>query len=287
MTQPTNRPVSPGAEAWLSRPPTKVLDHGWVRVVDYMGNDDSIDRSARQSYGDKARSVRDAAHLIDYLMGHQHSSPFEACELTVQIRAPIFVARQWFRHRTASPNEQSARYSTLESDFYLPDLDTMRAQSRANHQGRGDPLPGNLAHEIRDRLDRAMRAAMDAYESATANGLAKELARLPLPVAAYTTWTWKMDLRNWLHLLHLRLDPHAQEETRAYAQVCEDVIQDWVPLAHAAWVEHVRDACTLSARKMGVVRRMLRGETVAQETSGLSARDWVELMAALDGPEGS
>lgn len=137
MTQQTNRPISPGAEAWLIRPPTKVLDRGWVKVVDYMGNDDSIDRAARQSYGDKARSVRDSAHLIDYLMGHQHSSPFEACELTVQIHAPIFVARQWFRHRTASPNEQSARYSTLESDFYLPGLDTMRAQSRANHQGRG------------------------------------------------------------------------------------------------------------------------------------------------------
>ena len=281
---PTRRPVAPGLEQRLGEP-IPVLDHGFVRVVDYMGSDAAIVQAARVSYGAGTRTARDDAGLIRYLMRHWHSTPFEMCELKLHVKLPVFVARQWIRHRTASVNEYSARYSILDREFYIPDPSHLAAQSRSNAQGRGDPLSGPEAARVLALLRDDAARAYDHYEAmlSTENqqGLARELARMNLPANIYTQWYWKIDLHNLFHFLRLRADPHAQYEIRAYAEALCDVVRDWVPAAWDAFEDYRLNAVQFSGKGMQALRRMLRGETVTREDVGMSSGEWREFSEAL------
>ena len=270
-----------------------VLDHGFVRVIDYMGDDAAVVQAARVSYGRGTRRVSEDAGLIRYLMRHRHTTPFEMCEIKFHIKLPIFIARQWIRHRMANVNEYSARYSVLDREFYLPAPEHLAAQSANNRQGRGDVLSGQEAHEVLTLLrDDAMRN-YDHYlfmlnEEADGSpadpgrqGLARELARMNLTLNAYTQWYWKADLHNLLHFLSLRADAHAQYEIRAYADAMLSVVKAWVPQTYAAFADYRLGAVTFSALMLDILNRMLGGEMVAQPESGLSKREWAEMMTAL------
>jgi thymidylate synthase (FAD) len=281
---PTRRPVAPGLERRLGEP-IPVLDHGFVRVVDYMGDDAAIVQAARVSYGAGTRTARDDAGLIRYLMRHWHSTPFEMCEIKLHVKLPVFVARQWIRHRTASVNEYSARYSILDREFYIPEPAHLAAQSRVNNQGRGDVLEGEEAARVLATLRRDAETAYDHYEAMLSTegqqGLARELARMNLPMNVYTQWYWKIDLHNLFHFLRLRADPHAQYEIRAYAEALCEVVRDWVPAAYAAFEDYRLNAVQFSGRGMEALRRMLRGETVTREDVGMSAGEWREFEGLL------
>ena len=284
--QVTARATAPGIEAWLHRE-IPVLDHGFIRVVDYMGNDAAIVQAARVSYGQGTKTARDDAGLIRYLMRHWHSTPFEMCEIKLHVKLPVFVARQWIRHRTANVNEYSARYSILDREFYIPRPEHLAAQSRVNNQGRGEVLTGAEAAQVLDTLRRDADAAYDHYEAMLSQegqqGLARELARMNQPAHVYTHWYWKVDLHNLFHFLRLRADPHAQYEIRAYAEALCDVVRDWVPAAWDAFEDYRLNAVQLSGKGLAALRRMLAGETVTQETSGMSKGEWREFEAALRG----
>jgi len=311
----TSRATVPALEEILYEE-RRVLDHGFVRVVDYMGDDGGIVQAARVSYGLGTRRVSEDRGLINYLMRHRHTTPFEI---------PIFVARQWIRHRTANVNEYSARYSVLNKEFYIPDVDYLEtrreetriervaaqgqpdlfpelasaqprdlaAQSQSNRQGREKVLPPDEAKEVLELLKREAERDYSAYtkllnEDAggktidpNRHGLARELARMVLSTNIYTQWYWKTDLHNLLHFLSLRADPHAQYEIRAYAEVMLETVKRWVPIAYEAFLEYRMNAASISATGLAVVRRMLAGEAVDQASSGLSAREWRELMALL------
>ena len=277
--QPTLRAVSPGMEAHLHRA-IPVLDHGLIRVVDYMGDDAAIVQAARVSYGAGTKHVSNDEGLIRYLMRHWHSTPFEMCEVKLHVKLPIFVARQWIRHRTANVNEYSARYSILDREFYIPAPEHLAAQSTVNNQGRGDLLEGAEAARVLEILKSDSARAYASYEAMMAQdgqqGLARELARMNLPANIYTQWYWKIDLHNLFHFLRLRADPHAQYEIRAYAEAIGGVVADWVPLAWKAFEDYRLGAVTLSAKGVDCLRRMLKGETVTQETSGMGKREWGE-----------
>ena len=247
----TARAIAPGIEPWLHQA-VPVLDHGFIRVVDYMGDDAAIVQAARVSYGAGTRTARDDAGLIRYLMRHWHSTPFEMCEIKLHVKLPVFVARQWIRHRTANVNEYSARYSILDREFYIPDPSHLAAQSRVNNQGRGELLEGDEAARVLAILrDDSMRA-YDHYEAMLSQdgqqGLARELARMNLPMNVYTQWYWKVDLHNLFHFLRLRADAHAQYEIRAYAEALCDVVKDWVPHAWAAFEDYRLSAVTFSGK---------------------------------------
>ena len=292
QTAPTRRAVVPALEEILYAP-LPVLDRGFVRVIDYMGDDAAIVQAARVSYGRGTRKVSDDRGLINYLMRMRHTSPFEMCELKLHVKLPIFVARQWIRHRTANVNEYSARYSVLQDEFYLPAAEHLATQSSANRQGRGEVLAGTQAAEVQATAGRNAEEAYRRYlellnqDAAGApldparDGLARELARMVLPLNTYTEWYWKTDLHNLLHFIALRADPHAQYEIRAYALVLLDVVRRWLPLTHAAFVDYRLEGAELSAKGLAVVRRLLAGETVEQADSGLSAREWRELQTVL------
>ena len=268
-----------------------MLDRGFVRVIDYMGDDGAIVQAARVSYGRGTRQVSSDRGLINYLMRMRHTSPFEMCELKLHVKLPIFVARQWIRHRTASVNEYSARYSVLDEEFYLPAPEHLATQSTTNRQGRAETLDGPAAAATLEALETNAAEAYARYVALLNEGgqprepdragLARELARMVLPLNAYTQWYWKVNLHNLLHFLALRANPHAQYEIRAYAEVLLDVVRRWVPLTHAAFVDYRLDGAELSAKALAVVRRMLRGETVEQADSGLTPREWRELEALL------
>ncbi|SCY14633.1 FAD-dependent thymidylate synthase [Paracoccus tibetensis] len=275
----TLRAVSPGMEARLYTA-HEVLDHGFVRVIDYMGDDAAICQAARVSYGRGTRSVQNDEGLIRYLMRHWHSTPFEMCEVKFHVKLPVFVARQWIRHRMANVNEYSARYSILDREFYIPAPEQLAAQSTQNNQGRGDVLQGEEAQRVLDLLrDDAMRS-YDHYEAMLSQdgqqGLARELARMNLPANIYTQWYWKTDLHNLLHFLRLRADAHAQYEIRVYAEVMCEIVADWVPAAFAAFRDYRMDAVSLSAQGAAALKRRLAGEVVTQENSGMGAREWRE-----------
>ncbi|MGA3399041.1 MAG: FAD-dependent thymidylate synthase [Acetobacteraceae bacterium] len=288
----TLRPTVPALETLLYQP-MPVLDHGFVRVIDYMGDDAAIVQAARVSYGRGTRRVSEDAGLIRYLMRHRHSTPFEMCEIKYHVKLPIFVARQWIRHRTANVNEYSARYSILDREFYLPAPEHLAAQSVVNRQGRGDVLTGDEAAQVLDLLRTDAARCYDHYagmlnEDATGapldpgrQGLARELARMNLTLNTYTQWYWKIDLHNLFHFLSLRADAHAQYEIRVYADAMLESVQAWVPLACQAFRDYRLGAVTLSAQMLAVVRRMLSGEAVVQADSRLNRREWAELMAAL------
>jgi thymidylate synthase (FAD) len=283
-TRQTRRPVAPALEAQLYQP-VPVLDHGFVRVIDYMGDDAAIVQAARVSYGQGTRQARDDAGLIRYLMRHWHSTPFEMCEIKLHVKLPVFVARQWIRHRTANVNEYSARYSILDREFYIPAPEHLAAQSTLNNQGRGAVLEGDEAARVLATLREDAGRAYDHYEAMLSRegqqGLARELARMNLPMNVYTQWYWKTDLHNLFHFLRLRADAHAQYEIRAYAEAICAITRDWVPLAYAAFEDYRLNAAHFSGPALGCIRRMLAGEEVTQETSGLSAREWRELLELL------
>jgi len=283
----TIRPTVPALEALLFQA-FPLLDHGFVRVIDYMGDDSAIVQAARVSYGRGTKRVQEDAGLIRYLMRHRHTTPFEMCEIKFHVKLPIFVARQWIRHRTASVNEYSARYSILDKEFYIPSPDHLAAQSATNRQGRGNILDGDEAaevlHLLRDDAERcyAHYASMlnegDAADP-TRQGLARELARMNLTLNTYTQWYWKTNLHNLFHFLSLRADPHAQYEIRVYADEMLRMTEAWVPIAAAAFHDYRLGAVTLSAQMVAVVKRMLAGEVVTQDASGLNRREWQEFTA--------
>ncbi|MFM2357248.1 MAG: hypothetical protein RLZZ528_2984, partial [Pseudomonadota bacterium] len=277
--RPTLRAVSPGMEArlYLAHP---VLDHGLVRVIDYMGDDAAITQAARVSYGRGTKVVQNDEGLIRYLMRHWHSTPFEMCEVKFHVKLPVFVARQWIRHRTANVNEYSARYSILDREFYIPAPEHLAAQSTVNNQGRGELLEGAEAARVLDLLREDAMRSYDHYEAMLSQdgqkGLARELARMNLPANIYTQWYWKVDLHNLFHFLRLRADAHAQYEIRAYAQVMCDIVRDWVPLAYGAFADYRMGGAQLSAKAVDVLKRRLNGEVVTAETSGMSKGEWRE-----------
>ena len=288
----TRRATVPALEDILYQP-LPVLDHGFVRVIDYMGDDSAIVQAARVSYGKGTKKVQEDAGLIDYLMRHRHTTPFEMCEIKYHVKLPVFVARQWIRHRTANVNEYSARYSVLDREFYIPAPEHLAAQSASNRQGRGDVLQGEEAARVLSLLKEDSARCYDHYEEMLnesadgavidpdRSGLARELARMNLPINIYTQWYWKCDLHNLLHFVALRADPHAQYEIRAYADVLLETVKRWVPLACESFVKQVTTGVALSGPAVAVVKRMIDGEAVQQEDSGLSKREWRELMAAL------
>lgn len=295
-TQPTLRAVAPALEEILYQP-QQVLDHGFIRVVDYMGDDAAIVQAARVSYGKGTRKISQDEGLIRYLMRHRHTSPFEMCEIKLHVKLPIFIARQWIRHRTANVNEYSARYSILDKEFYTPAPEHLAVQSDSNRQGRGDVLDAEANAAALELLRRDAAQAFDSYEyllntdedgaprDADRPGLARELARIGLPLSAYTQWYWKTDLHNLFHFMALRADSHAQYEIRVYADVIRDICSRWTPLAAKAFEDYRLFGAELSRQALSVVRRQLRGESVDAASSGLSAREWRELEALMRGDD--
>lgn len=289
----TRRATVPALEEILYEP-LKVLDHGFVRVIDYMGDDAAVVQAARVSYGKGTKQVNQDKGLIFYLMRHWHSTPFEMCEIKFHVKLPMFVARQWIRHRTANVNEYSARYSILSKEFYIPTADQLGAQSKANRQGRDRLLTGKEAERVLQLLTEDSERTYEHYqemlnEDAAGNqivegkdGLARELARMNLTLNYYTEWYWKVDLHNLMHFLRLRADPHAQYEIRVYADAMIDVLKKWCPLTAQAFEEYRLHNTALSKTGTDVVKRMLKGEKINQESSGLTKREWDELKISLD-----
>lgn len=269
--------------------PIPVLDKGFVRAVDAMPRyvedgqtaDQAIVQAARVSYGAGTRTVREDRGLIHYLMRNQHTSPFEQVELKFHMRLPIFVARQMVRHRTASLNEESLRYSEARDEFYVPRAEDIRYQSARNRQGRAEEaLAPEDAARIREELERDQRQMYERYRGYLDRGVARELARVNLPVSLMTAWYWKIDLHNLFHFLQLRLDPHAQYEIRAYAEAMAKVARAVAPIAYEAFEEHVLFAARFSGAEMAALRRVLRGEP-----HGLEGRAAEEFDAKLRGTD--
>ena len=270
-----------------------ILDHGFIRVVDYMGNDTSIVQAARVSYGKGTKKVSTDAGLIKYLMRHWHSTPFEMCEIKYHVKLPIFIARQWIRHRTANVNEYSARYSILDKEFYLPKTENLAAQSQSNRQGRGEVLQGEQAKKVLKLLKNDAEQTYNNYEmmlnerydgsviNESAAGLARELARMNLTLNTYTQWYWKTDLLNLMNFLRLRADRHAQYEIRAYADAMLDTVKKWVPITYEAFMDYRVGGTEISSKGKTVIQKMISGEKISIEESGLSKREWNELMNAF------
>ena len=289
----TKRVTSPELEKILYEA-IPVLDHGFVRVVDYMGDDSSIVQSARVSYGKGTKKVSTDSGLIKYLMRHWHSTPFEMCEIKYHIKLPIFIARQWIRHRTANVNEYSARYSILDKEFYLPAPKNLAAQSKSNRQGRGDIIEGDQAKKVLDLLKSDAERTYKNYEEMLnerydgsiidekKSGLARELARMNLTLNTYTQWYWKTDLLNLMNFLRLRADDHAQYEIRAYADAMLETLKKWVPTTYEAFMDYRVGGTEVSAKGKSIIQKLIKGEKVSIEDSGLSKREWNELMIAFD-----
>ena len=271
-----------------------ILDHGFIRVVDYMGNDTSIVQAARVSYGKGTKKVSTDAGLIKYLMRHWHSTPFEMCEIKYHVKLPIFIARQWIRHRTANVNEYSARYSILDKEFYLPKTENLAAQSQSNRQGRGDVLRGEQAKKVLELLKNDAEQTYDNYEMMLNErydgsiinekevGLARELARMNLTLNTYTQWYWKTDLLNLMNFLRLRADHHAQYEIRTYADAMLDTLKKWVPITYEAFMDYRVGGTEVSAKGKIILQKLIKGEDIDVDQSGLSKREWNELMAAFN-----
>jgi thymidylate synthase (FAD) len=270
----------------------KLLDHGFVRVIDYMGGDNSIVQAARVSYGKGTKKSSQDKGLIRYLMRHRHTTPFEMCEIKFHIKLPIFVARQWIRHRMANVNEYSARYSILDKEFYVPTQ--VSEQSKINHQGRGDVLDGQEAF---DNLNIIRDFSLDAYDKyinlmnideignvidEKRKGLARELARMVLPTNYYTQWYWKIDLHNLLHFISLRADPHAQEEIRVYAEKLAEIVKLWVPYAYEAFEDYRMNSIHLSSLEKALLKQLMKGEKIEKRLVRLSEREWGEFLIKFD-----
>ena len=270
------------------------LDHGFIRVIDYMGDDSSIVQSARVSYGKGTKQVSTDSGLIKYLMRHWHSTPFEMCEIKYHIKLPIFIARQWIRHRTANVNEYSARYSILDKEFYLPSKENLAAQSTNNRQGRGDVISGEQAKEVLDLLKGDAERTYNNYETMLnerydgsiidekKSGLARELARMNLTLNTYTQWYWKTDLLNLMNFLRLRADHHAQYEIRAYADIMLDTLKRWVPITYEAFMDYRVGGTEVSSKGKEVIKKLIKGENISIDETDLSKREWNELMIAFN-----
>ncbi|KJW07781.1 thymidylate synthase, flavin-dependent [Orientia tsutsugamushi str. UT144] len=274
----------------------KVLDHGFIRVVDYMGDDFSVVQAARVSYGRGTKQLSQDRGLIRYLMRHRHTTPFEMCDIKFHIKLPIFVARQWIRHRTASINEYSARYSILAKEFYLPRNEDIAPQSKSNKQGRSEEvISEQWSMRVLEILKSDAERCYQHYEEMLNEdseghivnsenvGIARELARINLPLNYYTEWYWKVNLHNLLHFLSLRGSKHAQYEIRAYAKKMIDIVKLWVPYSFEAFEDYVLHSALISKGGLAVVRKMIKGEKVSMEDSNLSKREWEELMEIVNG----
>lgn len=303
QTQSLTRRVTVSALEEILYEPIPVLDHGFIRVVDYMGDDGAVVQAARVSYGKGTKKVNEDKGLINYLLRHSHTTPFEMCDIKFHIKLPIFVARQWIRHRTASVNEYSARYSILDCEFYLPQAEQLAAQSSTNRQGRGETLTAEQSQEVLRLLkEDALQAyvhyqqflgidepSIDQTEQPITNqpgtdkpGIARELARINLPVNYYTQWYWKINLHNWMRFLQLRADPHAQYEIRVYAEAMLSIFEKWLPLTYQAFVDYQLQATRLSAKGKAAVKKMIAGEKVDATTVNMSPGEWREFQATFD-----
>ena len=268
----------------------KVLDSGFIRVMDYMGDDTAIIQSARVSYGEGTKKVSNDKGLIRYLMKNWHTTPFEMCEIKLHIKLPIFIARQWIRHRTANVNEYSARYSILDKEFYIPKPQHMSSQSTTNKQGRGSNLSkkdtARFLKILKDDAERNYKHyedmlnenQSDEIKNDDKTGLSRELARINLTLNTYTQWYWKIDLHNLLHFLYLRDDPHAQYEIQAYAEIIlNKIVKKWVPYTYSAFKEFQLESYNLSKTAIEIIKKRLQGKKISYEKSGLSRREWIEL----------
>ncbi|MFL1780675.1 FAD-dependent thymidylate synthase [Candidatus Hepatincolaceae symbiont of Richtersius coronifer] len=287
-----------------------VLDKGFIRLVDYMGGDEAIVQAARVSYGKGTKTLNDDRALIRYLLKHKHTTPFEMCEIKFHIKTPLFIARQWLRHRTASVNEYSARYSIMEEDYYIPNLEQIKTQSVSNKQGRGEEFSSEKANVIRKELQTISKEAFGYYynfleENGEINNskgatnsqnnllqqgtsapeinsipskpiLAKEIARIILPVNVYTQFYWKINLHNLLHFLKLRADYHAQYEIREYAIKILEVVKLWVPVTYQAFLDYSLNAKLFSQQEVALIKHLIEGKEIKMEDSGLSKREWAE-----------
>jgi thymidylate synthase (FAD) len=294
-TYQTLRATVPSMEKILYEP-LKVLDHGFVRVVDYMGDDSAVVQAARVSYGRGTKKSLEDRGLIFYLMRHRHTTPFEMCELKLHVKLPIFIARQWIRHRSASVNEYSARYSVLAKEFYIPSAEQLQPQSSINKQGRDErSLSAEENQHILELLRNDSEQCYSHYQEMlnedekgniidpNKTGIARELARMNLNLNYYTEWYWKIDLHNLLHFLSLRADSHAQYEIRAYADKILEVVKEWVPHTYEAFMEYRVRGANFSGNALKIVKSMIKGDKISQEESGLSKREWGELMQVLEG----
>ncbi len=289
----TRRATVKGIEDLLYKP-IKLLDHGFVRVIDYMGDDSAIVQAARVSYGKGTKMVSQDKGLINYLMRHRHTTPFEMCDIKFHIKLPIFIARQWIRHRTASVNEYSGRYSIMNNEFYIPARENLSPQSQINKQGREDTaVPTDVANKVLKILQDDANQCYDHYiemmneddagnvinESTT--GISRELARMNLTLNCYTEWYWKTNLHNLFHFLALRADSHAQYEIRVYAEAMLDVARAWVPFACNAFEEYRMHGANFSRSGVAALKRMLAGENVTEENCGMTKREWKEFTELL------
>lgn len=270
-----------------------VLNSGFVRVIDYMGSDSAIVQAARVSYGKGTKQINQDRNLIFYLMKNKHTSPFEMCEIKLHLKMPIFIARQWIRHRTANVNEYSARYSILDNDFYVPDIEQIATQSDTNKQGRGSAIDSKWAQEIIDIFKKDNDEVYNTYEmmlnSQDSNNfnpmkpnLSREIARINLPLSCYTQMYWKIDLHNLLHFIELRISDHAQFEIREYARVLLDIVKKWCPIVYDAFVEYRLESKNFSKTALQIIKKKLKGEDTSHETSQINKREWNEICKILD-----
>ena len=283
------RPTVPALDALLGYA-QPVLDHGFIRLIDYMGNEAAVVQAARVSYGKGTKKSSEDRGLLRYLMRHRHTTPFEMCEIKLHVKLPIFVARQWIRHRTANVNEASGRYSILSREFYVPKLDDIQQQSKTNKQGRENPLSDRDRKTVQDDLATGANAAFDLYDVLINDeedgfNVARELARINLPLSTYTEWYWKVDLHNLLHFLSLRADPHAQMEIRAYADEMLRLVRFWVPNIYDAFVDYRLEAHTFSRQEMDILRKMVQpdfgGYVQDDMVSGISDREMAAFRKVL------
>ena len=294
ISHTTKRPTVQSLEDILYKP-VPALDKGFVRVMDYMGDDTSIVQAARVSYGRGTKHSLQDQGLINYLMRHRHTTPFEMCDIKFHIKLPIFVARQWIRHRTASVNEYSARYSILANEFYMPERKNLSPQSKANRQGReAEAMSDEMADRILSILkDDATKCYGHYIEMMNEDeegkvidentvGLARELARMNITLNYYTEWYWKINLHNLFHFLALRADPHAQYEIRVYAEIMLDMVKAWVPFAYRAFDEYRVGACNFSRTEVAAIKNMLDGQKITEENCGLTKREWKEFSEKLN-----
>ena len=288
----TIRPISKGLEKILYKP-LKVLDKGFIRVVDYMGNDSSIVQAARVSYGKGTKKKSEDNGLIRYLLRHKHTTPFEMCEIKLHIKLPIFIARQWIRHRTANVNEYSARYSILEDEFYFPKKENLSMQSIHNKQGRGKKIEKNFADQILTKLKEDSLRCYDNYswmlnEESNSNydkkrpGLSRELARINLTLNTYTQWYWKIDLHNFMHFINLRAEDHSQFEIREYGKILLKILKSWTPLTYEAFMSYRFESSEISREGLQVIRKLVSGKKVSISDTNLSKREWTELINLLN-----
>jgi len=289
----TLRATVPSLEEILYKP-LQALDHGFVRVIDYMGDDTAIVQSARVSYGKGTKKITNDKGLIKYLMRHWHSTPFEMCEIKLHVKLPIFIARQWIRHRTANVNEYSARYSILDKEFYIPSVENLASQSQVNKQGRAENLSPEEAEKVINILKNDAEQTYNNYEvmlnensdgetlDEGSMGIARELARMNLTLNTYTQWYWKIDLNNLLHFLKLRADAHAQYEIRVYADIILDIVKKWVPITYEAFEDYRVGGTELSAKEILILKKIIKGETVDPDAEGISKREWAELQKKFD-----